>query len=128
MLGTRSGKILIYPAKAFRSGTTVSGGPGRILAEHKSEVTSLYAHNKTQQLYSASLDNKVRLFDFSLGPDVQNYIITLEAHKKWVWALHYAEPANGTPFLLTADEAGFLLKWFTQTDDLARQVDKSVKR
>lgn len=128
MLGTRSGKILVYPAKAFRTGGTVSDGPDKILTEHKSEVTSLYAQNKTQKLFSASLDNKVHQFDFSLGNEVQNYIVTLEAHKKWVWALQYAEPANKPPFLLTADEAGFLLKWFIQPDDLVQILDKSVKR
>ena len=129
VLGLKSGVINVYPLdKLFQKGLAADDFSLSFL-EHKSEVTSLFYEPKDKKLFSSSLDNTVKIYDFGLGHDIEKFIVTLEGHKQWVWSLGYysAANANDSSFLLTADEGGNLLKWYGNKADQMKYIDDLQK-
>lgn len=96
---------------------------------HASKVSNLYFDNGSKTLYSASLDNKIFRHDFNLQEDeIKNTVIELVGHEKWIWHMETYLNKNGEKMLLTADEDGTLLSWFTNTDDLLDKINSQFKK
>jgi len=96
---------------------------------HSSKVSNLYFDNGSKTLYSASLDNKIFRHDFNLQEDeIKNAVIELVGHEKWIWHMETYLNKKGKKMLLTADEDGTLLSWFTSTDDLLDKINSQFKK
>ena len=102
-------------------------------SNHKSRVTKLlYDYdfsNNTNILYTASLDNKIYRYDYNLKPidNVKNEFIELKGHEKWIWDMDVLTNIDGKKLLITADEDGNLLSWYTNPKDLIAKI-KKLKR
>lgn len=102
-------------------------------SNHKSRVTKLlYDYdfsNNTNILYTASLDNKIYRYDYNLKPidNVKNEFIELKGHEKWIWDMDILTDIDGNKLLITADEDGNLLSWYTNPKDLIAKI-KKLKR
>lgn len=118
VIGMRSGRILVFSDDALISGKATADAPVYSFQQHKSEVTSLAADQGRKLLYSASLDNQIKVYDFTLKENIQRYVLTFEGHKKWVWDLKLLQASGQPSLLLTADENGHLLKWNTSWSDI----------
>ena len=122
VLGLKSGVIYVYPLdKLFQKALSADKFSLSFL-EHKSEVTSLFYEPKDKKLFSSSLDNTVKIYDFSLDHDIEKFVVTLEGYKQWVWSLGYFEASKEPGYLLTADEGGNLLKWYANKDDQIKNI------
>lgn len=97
---------------------------------HKSSVNNLYfdEDKASQILYTASLDNKIFRHDFKLSKDkAKNAYTELMGHEKWIWHMETYKSKDNQKMLLTADEDGNLLSWFTETDDLLKKIKIQFK-
>ena len=89
----------------------------------------MYFDNGSKTLYSASLDNKIFRHDFNLQEDeIKNAVIELVGHEKWIWHMETYLNKNGKKMLLTADEDGTLLSWFTNTNDLLDKINSQFQK
>jgi hypothetical protein len=96
---------------------------------HSSKVSNLYFDNGSKTLYSASLDNKIFRHDFNLQEDeIKNAVIELVGHEKWIWHMETYINKDNKKMLLTADEDGTLLSWFTSTTDLLDKINSQFKK
>jgi WD40 repeat protein len=96
---------------------------------HDSRVSNLYFDEDSQILYSASLDNKIFRYDFKLNRDeIKNAVIELIGHEKWIWHMETYLNKDNKKMLLTADEDGNLLSWYTSTDDLLFKINSKFKK
>jgi WD40 repeat protein len=121
-LGLKSGEIFLYPLdKLFQKSLSSKDFALKFL-EHKSEITSFYYEPKSKKMFSASLDNTVKIYDLSLRYGIETCIVTLEGYKQWVWSLGYCAGSQDPDYLLTADEGGNLLKWYTKTDEQIKNI------
>lgn len=112
--GLRSSPILLFDRKDLEAAAKRVNPISLVhrFIEHKSEVTSLLFDKSRPLLYSASLDQTIKVYDLGLPSDkVENTIVTLQGHKKWVWALAQSIRKDGVHVLLTADEGGNVFKW-----------------
>jgi hypothetical protein len=122
-VGFRTGRILIFSNATFVDGKATVDAPAFNFLQHKSEVTGITADPTGKYLYSASMDNQIKVYDFNLNREIQRYVNTFEGHKKWVWDLKWLQQKGKPPYLVTADENGHLLKWNTQWTDILEIFD-----
>ena len=96
---------------------------------HNSRVSNLYFDQDSHILYSASLDNKIFRYDFNLNQDeIKNAVIELVGHEKWIWHMETYLNKDNKKMLLTADEDGNLLSWYTNTNDLLFKIKSKFKK
>ena len=59
--------------------------------------------------------------------NVKNEFIELKGHEKWIWDMDVLTNIDGKKLLITADEDGNLLSWYTNPKDLIAKI-KKLKR
>jgi RecA/RadA recombinase len=118
VLGHKSGLIKIYNYPSF----SLYGE----LISHQSEITSLMFDADSKNLFSASLDKTVNIYDLSLEPtDIINNVVTIDKQKKWVWALGKITESK-KHYLVTTDEDGFVYKWLYLAEDIVNDLKTNL--
>lgn len=120
----------VYVCESTSSGNEIKITTKFTIPAHLSRITSLDYDNKTQKLFTASLDQKANIFDLSLLKLGENYItnnlIKIEGFNKWVW--DFGMVKNGKEkILLTVDENGGLKSWQTGTEMLYNEIFQNNK-
>ena len=96
---------------------------------HSSKVSNLYYDEDSKTLFSAGLDNKIFRHDFKLKQsEIKNIFMELVGHEKWIWHMETYRNKEDEKMLLTADEDGNLLSWYTDTDDLLNKINSLFKK
>jgi len=125
--GTDDGKIWIYdnPKGSFLNLKSPS-----IVFAHKSRVTALEYDNKTNQLFTASLDKTAKIFDLSIKDikKMNELVVKIEGFDKWIWDFVLVPQKNSNNKLYTVDEKGMLMKWDTQAGALFTKIDAWVNQ
>jgi WD40 repeat protein len=127
-IGTDDGKICIYdnPKGAFSNLKNPS-----IIPAHKSRITALEYDNKTNQLFTASLDKTAKIYDFSTSKDIaeiNSLVVKIEGFDKWIWDFVLVSVKDNDTQLYTVDEKGMLMRWNTQAYDIFRKIENWVKQ
>jgi len=91
---------------------------------HLSMVTSIYFDEDNDVLYTSSLDNKIFRFDISTRDNdlIRSNYSELIGHEKWIWNMGTFSTKEGIKLLVTGDENGNLLTWFTDPQDLRDEI------
>jgi WD40 repeat protein len=115
----------VYACQTINSGKNLKIITKFVIPAHLSRITSLGYDSKTQNLFTASLDQKANIFDLSLANLGQNYIINnliqIEGFKKWIWDFGIAKNGKET-IILTVDENGDIKSWQTSTKVLYNEI------
>ena len=87
-------------------------------------VTSIYFDEHNDVLYPSSLDNKIFRFDISTRDNdlIRSNYSELIGHEKWIWNMGTFSTKEGIKLLVTGDENGNLLTWFTNPQDLRDEI------
>lgn len=116
--GTDDGRLYICSAASGNSISFI----GQIKA-HATKITALLFDKEVQQLITASLDNKAKIYDISTDriESWEESVQTLEGFRKWIWDMELIQSGDQTE-LLTVDEGGELFRWSTRSGDLFQHI------
>lgn len=90
---------------------------------HDSRVSCIYFDEIQKVLYTSSLDTKIIRYDFKLPKEeIKANFIELVGHEKWIWDMKTYINRDNKKMLITADEDGNLLSWYTETKDLTERI------
>ncbi|GGE40916.1 AAA family ATPase [Psychroflexus planctonicus] len=124
LLGTEYGKVFWYDFNVQNVKTLT---PLKLIDNfelHNSRITCIYFDEQTEILYTSSLDSKVFRYDFKLVKDkIQNSATELTGHEKWIWHMSTFIKPNGAKVLITSDEEGNLLTWYTDPSDMKKKIE-----
>ncbi|MEC8738627.1 MAG: NB-ARC domain-containing protein [Bacteroidota bacterium] len=122
ILGTQKGRLKVFKRNGKELVEKVD------MNAHNSAITSLAYLPESSYLVTSSLDNEVKVFSMNKNNSSLkklNQISSLEGHEKWVWKMVKAEIGSGH-FLVSIDEGGNALAWYSDSDELLDELRKKV--
>lgn len=122
LAGTKSGQIIVY--KMINSLSNLELKHLGEFTIHSSEITKLYYDSEFKKTYSASFDNQVKKYalNFDNISESARTNISLNGHEKWVWDIAKVQAPNNKPIIITADENGNAMYWYTNPSDLYESI------
>lgn len=122
-LGLNSGKVLWYEYNFKSIKNLIKLKLNNNFELHNSRVSCIYFDEALKVLYTSSLDNRIFRYDFELSKDeIEKNYIELVGHEKWIWDMSTYTNKENKKMLITADEEGNLLTWFTSSTDLLSKI------
>ena len=127
-LGLNSGKVFWYEYNFKSIQNLIKLKLNDNFELHNSRVSCIYFDESLEVLYTSSLDNRIFRYDFKLSKDKieQNYT-ELVGHEKWIWDMSTYTNKDNKKMLITADEDGNLLTWYTSSSDLLSKINSLFK-
>lgn len=122
-VGNDKGKVSCFEYNFTKKENSLSPKLIVEFIHHNSKITSLFYDENNKNLYTCSLDNKIYKYDFNLPyNEIKNRFIELVGHEKWIWHMDIYTDKENNKMLVTADEDGNLLSWFTNSEDLLKKI------
>ena len=122
-LGLNSGKVFWYEYNFKNIKNLIKLKLNNNFELHNSRVSCIYFDKALKVLYTSSLDNRIFRYDFKLPKDnIEKNYMELVGHEKWIWDMSTYTNKENKKMLITADEDGNLLTWFTNSADLLSKI------
>lgn len=122
-LGLNSGKVLWYEYNFKSIQNLIKLKLNNNFELHNSRVSCIYFDEALEVLYTSSLDNRIFRYDFKLSKEkIENNYTELVGHQKWIWDMSTYISKENKKMLITADEDGNLLTWYTSSTDLLSKI------
>ena len=123
-LGLNSGKVFWYEYNFKSIKNLIKLKLNNNFELHNSRVSCIYFDEVLKVLYTSSLDNRIFRYDFKLSKDkIEKNYTELVGHEKWIWDMATYTNKENKKMLITADEEGNLLTWFTSSADLLSKIN-----
>ena len=122
-LGLNSGKVFWFDFDITNIANQTISRFIDLFEIHESKVSCIYFDETQKILYTSSLDTKIVRYDFKLPQEeIKANFIELVGHEKWIWDMKTYNNRENKKMLITADEDGNLLSWYTETKDLTERI------
>lgn len=122
-LGLNSGKVFWYEYNFDNIKNLIQLKLNANFELHNSRVSCIYFDEDLKVLYTSSLDNRIFRYDFKLSKEkIEKNYMELVGHEKWIWDMSTYKNKENKKLLITADEEGNLLTWYTSSADLLSEI------